>query len=75
MYDTRGGDRIGPDAPQRPVADDGLSVCGRRHTEPVWLGAIRGQQWWHCRSCGWVWQEPQSPSLTPLDPPDSSDPR
>ncbi len=39
------------------AAREGSSVCGDRHTEPAWLGAIRGTEWWHCRSCGWVWHE------------------
>jgi hypothetical protein len=48
------------------VRSDGLAVCGLAHAEPIWLGAIRGTEWWHCRSCGWVWHE-----LRPVEPADS----
>jgi hypothetical protein len=48
---------------EKPVSTDGLGVCGVAHAEPAWLGAIRGTEWWHCRSCGWVWHE-----LRPVEP-------
>lgn len=49
MGDSDVGDKLGA------VSQDGSGVCGLTHAEPAWLGAARGTEWWHCRSCGWVW--------------------
>lgn len=37
----------------------GEAGCRSEHAYPALLGAIRGTEWWHCRSCGEVWAEPQ----------------
>jgi hypothetical protein len=48
------------------VRQEGPAECRSAHAQPARLGAIRGTEWWHCHTCGWVWTEHRVADAAPV---------